>query len=203
MRTVAGVNPPVSVWPNVLSGARIALAPAVLSVALAGSRRWFVTLLVAALLTDALDGFLARRLNAYSELGRKLDSVGDYLTMVTGIAGIGLLWPHVMQRELAWVVVGLVAFFAVIVYGLVRLGRAPCYHTWASKALAVACAFSLVPLLADWTPVPFRTVMALLVVCGVEELAIALLVPWHEGEVPTVWHAWRMRAARPAQEVKS
>ncbi len=203
MRTVAGVNPPVSVWPNVLSGARIALAPAVLSVALAGSRRWFVTLLVAALLTDALDGFLARRLNAYSELGRKLDSVGDYLTMVTGIAGIGLLWPHVIQRELAGVVVGLVSFFAVIVYGLVRLGRAPCYHTWASKALAVACAFSLVPLLADWTPVPFRTVMARRVVCGVEELAIALLVPWHEGEVPTVWHAWRMRAARPAQEVKS
>jgi hypothetical protein len=103
-----------------------------------------------------------------------------------------------MQRELAWVVVGLVAFFAVIVYGLVRLGRAPCYHTWASKMLAVACAFSLVPLLEEWTAIPFRTVITLLVLCGAEELSIALLVPWHQGEVSTVWHAWRLRVARLA-----
>jgi phosphatidylglycerophosphate synthase len=185
--------------PNVLSALRIALMPAVLSTALAGSRPWFLALLTIALLTDALDGFLARRWNAGSELGRKLDSAADYLTMITGIAGIALLWPDIMQRELAWVVAGLMAFFAVIVYGLVRLGRAPCYHTWASKALAVACAFSLVPLLAGWTALPFRVAMALLVLGGVEEILIAMLVPWHEGEVPTLWHARRLRAARLAE----
>ena len=188
-----------TVLPNLLSGTRIALMPAVLSTAIGGSRRWFVVLLVTALLTDALDGFLARRLNAYSDLGRKLDSAADYLTMITGIAGIAMLWPDVMRRELPWVVAGLAAFFAVIVYGLVRLGRAPCYHTWASKFLAVACALSLVPLLAEWTAVPFRAVMALLILCGVEELAIALLVPWHTGEIPTAWHAWRLRRERAAK----
>ena len=192
-----------SVWPNVLSGTRIALMPAVLSTAMAGSRRWFIVLLMTALLTDALDGYLARRLNAFSEFGRKLDSAADYLTMITGIAGIALLWPDIMHRELAWVVSGLVAFFAVIVYGLVRLGRAPCYHTWASKALAVACAFSLIPLLAEWTALPFRVAMALLVLGGVEELAIAILVPWHVGEVPTVWHALRLREARAAETKKT
>ena len=106
-----------TVLPNLLSGARIALMPAVLSTAIGGSRRWFVVLLVTALLTDALDGFLARRLNAYSDLGRKLDSAADYLTMITGIAGIAMLWPDIMRRELPWVVAGLAAFFAVIVYG--------------------------------------------------------------------------------------
>ncbi|MEY2877815.1 MAG: hypothetical protein RLZZ15_195 [Verrucomicrobiota bacterium] len=179
-----------------LSALRIALMPAVLSTALGGSRPWFLALLTIALLTDALDGFLARRWNAGSELGRKLDSAADYLTMITGIAGIALLWPDIMHRELAWVVAGLTAFFAVIVYGLVRLGRAPCYHTWASKALGVACAFSLVPLLAGWTALPFRIAMALLVLGGLEEIVIAMLVPWHEGEIASAWHAWRLRAAR-------
>jgi phosphatidylglycerophosphate synthase len=197
-RTLATVNR--TGLPNLLSATRIALLPAVLLTAVAGSRRWFVALLAAALLTDALDGFLARRLNAYSDLGRKLDSAADYLTMITGIAGIALLWPAIMRRELPWVVAGLAAFFAVIVYGLVRLGRAPCYHTWASKVLAVACALSLLPLLAEWTAVPFRVVMALLVLCGVEELAIALLVPWHLGELPTVWHAWRLHRDRATAE---
>jgi phosphatidylglycerophosphate synthase len=189
-----------TVLPTLLSGARLALMPAVLTAALTGSRWWFVALLTAALLTDALDGFLARRLNAYSDLGRKLDSAADYVTMITGIAGIALLWPDVMRRELPWVIAGLVAFFAVIVYGLVRLGRPPCYHTWASKVLAVACALSLIPLLAEWTALPFRVVMALLVLGGVEEIAIAFVVPWHVGEMPTVWHALRLRRARAAEK---
>ena len=167
--------------------------PAVLATAIAGGRSWFVGLLAVALVTDALDGFLARRLNAYSELGRKLDSVADYMTMFTGIAGIALLWPEIMRRELPWVAALLAAFFAVVVYGFVRLGRAPCYHTWASKVLAAACALSLVPLLAGWSAVPFHVVVGLQALAAVEGLAIAMLVPAHVGEMPTAWHAWRLR----------
>jgi phosphatidylglycerophosphate synthase len=167
--------------------------PAVLTSALAGSRPWFVVLLTAGLATDALDGFLARRLNAFTDFGRKLDSAADYLTMVTGIAGIAILWPEIMRRELPWVVAGLAAFFMVVVYGFVRLGRAPCYHTWASKLGVVACAFSLIPLLAEWTAVPFHAAISFQIVAGVEEMIIAVLVPSHTGEMASVWHAWRLR----------
>jgi phosphatidylglycerophosphate synthase len=185
------VNP--KLWPNLLSATRIALVPAVLTTAIAGSRPWFVGLVAGALATDVLDGYLARRLNAYSDFGRKLDSVADYLTMLTGLAGIALLWPEIVRRELPWVATGLAAFFAVVVYGFVRLGRAPCYHTWLAKTGALAVAFSLVPLLAEWSALPFHLVIGLEVVAGLEELTIALLIPWHVGEVPTVWHALRLR----------
>lgn len=180
-------------WPNLLSATRIALMPGVLAAALLGSRAWFIALLVASLATDALDGFLARRWDAFSEFGRKLDSAADYLTLLTGIAGIALLWPEIMRRELPWVLAGLAAFFAVIVFGLVRLGRAPCYHTWASKLGAVACALSIVPLLAEWSARPFHVAIVWLILAGAEEIAITLLVPAHEGEMATMWHAWRLR----------
>jgi phosphatidylglycerophosphate synthase len=180
-------------WPNLLSATRIALMPAVLTAALAQSRPWFVTLLVISLGTDALDGFLARRLNAYSEFGRKLDSLADYVTMITGLAGIAILWPLIVQRELPWIIAGLGAFFAVVVYGFVRLGRAPCYHTWAAKIGAVACAFSLVPLLAGWAVLPFHLAISWQIFAGLEEMTIALLIPSHVGEMATVWHAWRTR----------
>lgn len=185
------MNP--KLWPNILSATRIVLMPAVLTSAIAGSRPWFIVLLTAALATDALDGFLARRLHAFTDFGRKLDSAADYLTMVTGIAGIALLWPEIMRRELPWVVSGLAAFFAVVVYGFVRLGRAPCYHTWASKVGVVACAFSLIPLLAEWTAGPFHAAIVFLILAGVEEMTIAVLVPSHTGEVASAWHAWRLR----------
>lgn len=185
-----------STLPNLLSAARMLLMPTALTAALAGSKMWFAVLLAAALATDAVDGPIARWLKAESDFGRKLDSAADYLTMLTGLAGIALLWPDIMHRELPWVAAGLTMFFAVIVYGFVRLGRAPCYHTWVAKVAAVAVAGSLVPLLAEWTPLPFHVAMVLQVIGGVEELIIALLVPWHLGEVPTVWHAWRLRRRR-------
>lgn len=182
-------------WPNLLTATRIALMPAVLGAALAGSRFWFVVLLAVSLTTDVLDGFLARRFQAYSDFGRKLDSAADYLTLFSGVTGIALLWTDIVRRELPWVVTGIAAFLAVIVYGFARLGRAPCYHTWASKVGAVACPLSLVPLLGEWSAVPFHLVIGWLVATGGEEIAIALLVPKHVGEMPTVWHALRQRRA--------
>lgn len=188
------MNP--KVWPNAMSALRIALMPGVLMAALAGSKPWFLGLVAVSLITDALDGYLARKLDAFSDLGRKLDSVADYVVMVTGLAGIALLWPDIMRRELAWVATGLGAFFAVVVYGFVRLGRAPCYHTWASKGLALFSALSLVPLLAEWSATPFHIAIVLQVLAALEEMTIALLIPEHVGEMPSVFHAWRLRHAR-------
>lgn len=192
------VNP--KLWPNVISGVRIALMPAVLTAAMAGSRPWFLVLLAASLLTDVLDGCLARWLDAHSDFGRKLDSAADYLTMITGLSGIALLWPEIMRRELPWVAVGLAAFFGVVVLGFVRLGRAPCYHTWAAKAGAAGCALSLIPLLAEWAATPFHIMIVLQILAGIEEMAIVLLVPEHTGEIATLWHALRRRRAPAARK---
>lgn len=181
--------------PNLLSGTRIALMPVVLLTAIIGSRVAFVALLAVSLATDALDGFLARRLHAYSELGRKLDSAADYVTLMTGVAGIALLWPVIMHRELPWVVVGLCAFFGVLVFGFARFGRPLGYHTWATKVLAIAMALSLIPLLSDRTATPFHVLVVLQIGASFEQVMIAVLVPWHRGEMPTFVHALRVRRA--------
>jgi phosphatidylglycerophosphate synthase len=190
------MNP--KLWPNLLSGARIALMPAVLLAAMAGSRLWFLILVGASLATDALDGFLARRLNAFSDFGRKLDSAADYLTMITGLAGIALLWPEIVRRELPWIVAGLSAFFAVIVFGFVRLGHPPCYHTWAAKAGVAGCALSMIPLLTGWSAVPFHFMVILQIFAAIEEVVISLVIPKHVGEMATVWHALRLRRQNAA-----
>jgi phosphatidylglycerophosphate synthase len=190
------MNP--KLWPNLLSGLRIALMPAVLLTAMAGSRTWFLILVGASLLTDALDGFLARKLNAFSDFGRKLDSAADYLTMITGLAGIALLWPEIVRRELPWIIAGLSAFFGVIVFGLVRLGRPPCYHTWAAKLGVIGCALSMIPLLSEWSPLPFRVMVGWQIFAAIEEIVISLLIPAHVGEMATVWHALRLRRANGA-----
>jgi phosphatidylglycerophosphate synthase len=182
-----------SQWPNIVTASRIALMPGVLACAIAGERGWFAGLLGLALATDVVDGYLARRLNAYSPFGRKLDSIADYAVLFVGLAGIALLWPDVVQREWPWFAAVMGSFFAAMIFCFVRLGRAPCYHTWLSKGTVAGCALALIPLLAGWTATPAHVVATLQVLVGVEEIAIAILVPWHVGEMPTVFHAWRLR----------
>lgn len=167
--------------------------PAVILAAIAGSRPWFIILLAISIATDALDGFLARRLNAHSELGRTLDSFADYVMLLSGAAGIALLWPEIMKRELPWVISGLAAFFGVLVFGYARFGRALRYHTWGAKLLGPALAASMIPLLGEWSATPFHVVVVLQIVSALEQLIIAVMLPSHGGEIPTVWHAWQLR----------
>ena len=69
--------------PNLLSGLRLLTAPILLYLAWSGRSRLFLVLLALSLLSDALDGFLARRFNWTSEFGTRLDSWGDCAIYMT------------------------------------------------------------------------------------------------------------------------
>jgi phosphatidylglycerophosphate synthase len=183
--------------PNLLTASRLVIAPAMVAVAWGpGSHGWFVGLLVVGLLTDGVDGWLARRLGAQSDLGRRLDSWGDYVLMAAFAAGLWRLWPDFVRAERWWIAAGLAAFYGVVVWGLLRRGRAPGYHTWFCKALAVALPLVMAALLAGAPVVWFHAVVTLQVFACTEEFAIAGLLPEHEGEMPSVWHAWRRRMGK-------
>ncbi|HTX65773.1 MAG TPA: CDP-alcohol phosphatidyltransferase family protein [Opitutaceae bacterium] len=190
--------------PNLLSALRLALAPAMVIEAVAGgSRAWFLILFGTALLTDAFDGFLARRLHAVTDLGRRLDSWGDYVMTAAAVAGIWLLWPEVVRREWPWFVTTVVGCFAIVVYGLVRWRRVLGYHTVLAKAMVFVLPLAVVALLAGGPAAPFRVAVVLQVLCGVEEMTIAILLPGYSGEMPSVWHALRRRRAAAAPAVQA
>jgi len=187
--------------PNLLSALRLALAPAmVLEAAAGGSRRWFLILFGAALLTDAFDGFLARRLHAITDLGRRLDSWGDYVMTAAAVTGIWLLWPDTMRREWPWFVTTVVGCFAIVIYGLLRWRRVLGYHTVLAKAMVFLLPLAVVVLLAGRSAAPFHLAVALQVLCGLEEMAIAFLLPGYSGEMPSLWHAVRRRRDQAGRE---
>ncbi len=85
-------SPALKLIPNGLSAARLALGAAFPLV----SPEWRVWVIAAAALSDALDGFAARRLHAESDTGRLLDPVADkffVLLLVCTLAADGTLHP--------------------------------------------------------------------------------------------------------------
>jgi len=183
--------------PNLLSALRLALAPVmVIEAAAGGSRTWFFILFGTALVTDAFDGFLARRFHAVTDLGRRLDSWGDYVMTAAAVTGIWLLWPEVVRREWPWFVTTVMGCFAIVIYGLLRWRRVLGYHTVLAKAMVFVLPLAVIVLLAGRSAAPFHAAVFLQVLCGLEEMAIALLLPGYSGEMPSVWHAWHRRRAQ-------
>lgn len=79
--------------PNILSACRILLIPFFVWQMLAGHTVAAGVLLLVSGLTDALDGYLARRNNWISPLGKVLDPAADKLTQVAVCIVLAVLHP--------------------------------------------------------------------------------------------------------------
>ena len=96
--TTPGRSASTAVWtlPNVISFARLATVPFFLWLWLAGSREVAVIVYGVGASTDFLDGFIARRTNSVSELGKLLDPLADRIFIVALaialVAGGALPW---------------------------------------------------------------------------------------------------------------
>lgn len=89
--------------PNILTCIRLCLMPVFLTVyfsPLPEAKYISMGVLAFSFITDVLDGFIARRFNMISNLGKILDPAADKVMQITVLICIAL-----SQRELLWVVV--------------------------------------------------------------------------------------------------
>jgi CDP-diacylglycerol--glycerol-3-phosphate 3-phosphatidyltransferase len=179
--------------PNLLSAFRLLMVPVLGALAWSGEPRAFLVALVASLLSDVLDGWLARNRGVASEVGARLDSWGDLATWATLPLFAWWLWPELLRAQAPFLGVALVAYLTPTALGLARWRRLTSYHTWAAKGTAVAMGASLLCLFAGGPAWPFQLATGLLVLEALEEIAITLVLPRPHSDVPTLWHAWRAR----------
>lgn len=112
--------------PNLLTLLRILLLPAVVWRFRAGDSSGALWLYVIAMLTDAFDGLIARKLNQITTLGKLLDPVADKLSLLT-LLGLFVadgqipawLLTVVLIKE-AILIVGSIAalYFGIVVHAL-------------------------------------------------------------------------------------
>ncbi len=101
--------------PNIISIARLLSVPVVIYLIMAGYFTATFWLFVAAAASDAVDGYLAKRLEQYSKLGAYLDPIADKVLLVGVYVALGQV------GQLAnWVVI-LVLFRDLVIVGAVLL----------------------------------------------------------------------------------
>lgn len=82
--------------PNIISFTRILLIVPFIIFFLMGEYIVAFSFIVLSGISDCLDGFLARKLNQISDLGKLLDPVADKLTLVAVVICLGILIPKMM-----------------------------------------------------------------------------------------------------------
>ena len=99
--------------PNLVTIARILLVPVMVWAIAAGEMKIAVILFIAAGLSDAIDGFLAKRFGMASELGAYLDPLADKVLIVSIYVALG-----VTEAIPRWLVILVVSRDLFIVGGL-------------------------------------------------------------------------------------
>uniref|UniRef100_UPI0032177AFD CDP-alcohol phosphatidyltransferase family protein n=1 Tax=uncultured Draconibacterium sp. TaxID=1573823 RepID=UPI0032177AFD len=118
--------------PNALSLYRLLVFPVILYMALTNRESVYVVLLCISLISDALDGSIARRFNLQTKFGAALDNLADMCTYAVAILGLFVFkWSDIEPH--AWI---LYLFFAVFIFSYIvaftRFGKIPGLHLYSA-----------------------------------------------------------------------
>ena len=178
---------------NILSGSRLIIAPLLLYFAWSSRPALFLCFVVVALVTDFLDGYFARKNQQVSELGARLDSLGDLAVYLAAPLSVWWLWPEIIIREAPYVATALTCFIIPLIMGFIKFGRLTSYHTWGAKLSAFLLSSSILLLLLEGPAWPFHVATIVFVFAEVEELCITALLTRWQPDVASVFHVLRRR----------
>ncbi len=138
-------------------------------------------------LSDAIDGFIARKTNSVSELGSKLDSVADlcfYIVMILRIFPV--LWEKLPFWIWYMVLAVVVMRIASYIISAIKFKKFSSLHTYLNKAATLMIFF--VPYIINHSIISaFCTVICVIgIISSVEELVIHITKKEYKSNVKSV-----------------
>ncbi|OCX54009.1 CDP-alcohol phosphatidyltransferase [Mucilaginibacter sp. PPCGB 2223] len=180
---------------NLITMYRIIAAPILFILIFAARFELFKWMLAFSFLTDAVDGFLARKYNVTSKLGATIDSIGDDLTVAAGIFGIIRYRPGFLSQEYLLVTLLITLYLAQVILALVRYGRMSSFHTYAAKLAAIfqgvfLILFYFISPSSNWL---FILAALLTVFDLLEEILLVIILPRHQSNVKGLYWVFKRK----------
>lgn len=173
--------------PGIISSMGLLFAWLAIVLLLQGAIRLSVACAIIAFILDSFDGYVARRTNTVSELGRQFDSMADFLSYSVYAA---LICQQLLLPNWGGVVVG----YLIVLFGLLRLIRFndEGYHESDSKKYyrgVVVCHISLVTVgfllastqvaIPDYVIIITLSILSVLQLSGIKTRKTGVLPFWY------------------------
>ncbi len=118
--------------PNALSFYRLIMFPVILALGIAGNEKLFVILICINLVSDILDGNIARLFNLQTRFGATLDNIADIGTYFLALYGIFRFRWEELQPHVFLLYIFLAIFIASYIVSFYRFGKIPGLHIYSA-----------------------------------------------------------------------
>lgn len=178
---------------NAITLYRVLAAPCLVIIILNDRIDIFKWLLGFSFFTDLIDGQLARKFKVSSRFGAYIDSIGDDLTVLAGIAGVYFFRPTFLYDQRILIAVMVSLFFLQIIIALLRYRRISSFHTLLAKMAALFQGSFLILLFFLENPfMPLFYLASIITILDlIEEIILVLLLKEWRANVRGIY--WVMR----------
>ena len=120
---------------------RVVAAPFLILLLWLDERQLFAWFLLISYSTDAIDGYLARKLKITSPRGSQLDSFGDQITLIIGLIGLFYFENEFIKTNLTIILIAFIPYIIQMLLAFYKYGKATAFHTYLAKISAVVQSF--------------------------------------------------------------
>lgn len=169
---------------------RILAAPLLLFLLWQEQQVLFTWFLLLSYSTDAIDGFLARKLKITSSRGSQLDSMGDQITFIIGLLGLLIFEFEFIKLNYVLILIAFSPYLIQMFLAYLKYGKATAFHTYLAKLSAVIqSVFILTSLFFE----PYYGLFYAMIVIGIletiEEITLIYMYKNWVSDVKGIFHA--------------
>lgn len=157
-----------------------------------------VVLLFLGLISDILDGIIARKQNVSSVKMRRLDSQTDMVFWLSAGFTAWFIWPHTISDNsvVIWILLGMEASCYIV--SILKFGRETCTHAYLSKFWGTTLLAAFTDLILNGNAgFLFYFCLCAGIVSHLDRILITLILPKWQHDIPSAYHAYLIRKGKP------
>jgi len=171
---------------------RVIAAPFLVLLLWLDERQLFAWFLLISYSTDAIDGYLARKLKITSPRGSQLDSFGDQITLVVGLIGLLVFENEFIKKNILLISIAFVPYIIQMIIAYYKYGKATAFHTYFAKLSAIIqSAFILYSLFFAPNYTLFYIMIAFGLLETIEEITLIFMYDNWASDVKGIYWAYR------------
>ena len=192
--------------PLLLIGFRFLLAPTIILLAAiegksAGTS--IVILMYLGLISDILDGIIARKQGVSTEKLRRLDSQTDMIFWLSIGIATWILHPKLIAENKFFIITIIVLEIACYVISWIKFRKETCTHAFLAKLWGLTLLVAFTSLIGfNYAGIPFYTAIIVGLLSYIDVILIILILPHWTHDIPSAYHAYLIRKGIPFKRNK-
>jgi CDP-diacylglycerol--glycerol-3-phosphate 3-phosphatidyltransferase len=176
---------------------RLILAPIILALAYfigETSKTIIVVLMYLGLISDILDGIIARKQNISSAKLRRMDSQTDMIFWLSIGFSTWILYPKLIADNSIVIWTILIMEIACYVISLIKFKKETCTHAFLSKLWGITLLIAFTSLIGfNHAGIPFAMAIIMGLISHIDRILITLILPKWTHDIPSAYHAYLIR----------